>query len=306
MRRPFVAPARMSAAYDFGAVPAIRGSTALDPPPQYPSTRVLCGLHLCTAAIHIVWVALAASCLTSTDVTIPVWTQTITYGDNGAYSKLGPNEVVFNFRPLHVLIGLVAVTAAAHLFYAILFYGGATRNVWRWLEYSVSATMLTLTAAIGVGASSIDAFAFVMVISVIMQATGLGLDLTRSSPRTGIRELLLLIGFLCVCSIVIVLGQHAHTAVGIRSNQSRIAAAYGIFYVSFGVVGALHAYDNMGIIREDAFVEFVYALLSVSCKTSMFWMSFGGIRETMEDMPGEPQNGVNWTLVQNLAAAVPG
>ena len=306
MRRAFVAPAHVSASFALEDIPSMRpGAEEAPEKPPYPSVRVLRGLHCGTAALHLLWVSLAASCLTSKDVTVPVWTQTITYGANGEYSQLGQSRLVFNFRPLVVLIAMIAVTAAAHMFYACFRSAGARGNMWRWCEYSITATMLTLTAAVGVGASSIDAFAFVLVISVIMQATGLGLDLIHGTGRTIMRELLLFIGFVCVTSIVAVLAQHAQTAIGIRANQSRIAVAYGVFYTSFGIVGALRAYD-VGMLRDDAFTELVYAILSVSCKTSMFWMSFGGIRQTMEDVPGEPHNGVNWGVVQNVAAGLPG
>lgn len=306
MRRQPLTAARLTVGPPQGPMPAMRVDYEATPP--YPSVRVLRALHITAAAVHVLWVGLAVSCLTSTEVATPVWMQRITYAaaSDGTYIQFGPRETVFKFYPMRTLIGFVAVTAVAHIFYATLRGAGAAGNPWRWAEYAVTATMLTLNAAVGVGASSLDAFVFVLALSVAMQATGLGLDLVHGGPRTRVRELLLAIGFLCVTALVVVLSQHAHTAAGVLVDEQRVASAYGIFYLSFGVVGALRAYD-VGPFRGAAFTEMTYALLSLSCKTSMFWLSFGGVRQMLEHLrPEEARNGVDWALVQTLAAAVPG
>lgn len=278
--------------------------------PSYPSAHALRILHWSAAATHVLWVALAASCFTSYDdkVVTPVWTQNITYaaGEDNSFIQFGPRTTVFKFYPLPTLIGFVAITAVAHVGYALLPGAGGDGNPWRWLEYMISATMLTLNASVGVGASSEDAFAFVLALSVVMQATGLGLDMVHDSPVARMRELLLFMGFTCCVVIVVVLARHAHSAVGILVNEQRVAATYGLFYLSFGVVGTLRAY-NVGLLRGSAFTEFVYVMLSLSCKTSMFWLSYAGIRQTLEHvLPDQPRAGVDWALVQNLAASVPG
>ena len=302
MRRQDGGYARVPEVYT--VVPATTWEVA----PLYPSVGVLRALHCSAAVLHLVWVGLARSCITSTDIATPVWTQNVTYaaGVDGSYIQYGDRRTIFLYRPMQTLIGFIAITAVAHIFYATLDGAGGKSNMWRWLEYAITATMLTINASIGVGASSVDAFILVMTLSVVMQASGLGLDMVHGSIRRGMKELLLAIGFLCVTALVVVLSWHAHTAVGILVNMKRVASAYGIFYISFGVVGILRAYE-VGPLRSSAFTEMVYTLLSLSCKTSMFWLSFGGIRQTLEHLlPKEPSNGVNWALVQDLAAFVPG
>lgn len=138
--------------------------------------------------------------------------------------------------------------------------------------------MLTANAAVGVGVSSLDSFLCIIALSIIMQSTGLGLDLNRKSGSRWIRELLLGIGFTICLFLVVVLAWNATTASGVMISTKRVAAVYGIYYFSFGINGTLRAYD-VGLWRGEAWTEMVYAILSMSSKTSLFWMSFGVIRQ---------------------------
>lgn len=166
--------------------------------------------------------------------------------------------------------------------------------------------MLTVNAAVGVGVSSLDSVLCIIALSVIMQSTGLGLDLVRGSGARYVRELLLSIGFTVCLFLVVVLSWNASTASGVMVNTKRVAAVYGIYYFSFGINGTLRAYD-VGLWSGEAWTEMVYAILSMSSKTSLFWMSFGVIRQQMERLlTQEPSNGVDWVQVQDIAAYAPG
>ena len=138
--------------------------------------------------------------------------------------------------------------------------------------------MLTVNAAVGVGVSSLDSVLCIIALSVIMQSTGLGLDLIRGSNARRIRELLLGIGFIVCAFLVVVLAWNSSMASGVMVNTKRVATVYGIYYFSFGINGTLRAYD-VGLWAGEAWTEALYVILSLSSKTSLFWMSFGGIRQ---------------------------
>jgi len=237
-------------------------------------------------------------------------------------------ETAFKFHSLRVLLGFVGTTAVFHLFYATLRGAGAYGNPWRWIEYGITATMLTLNAAVGVGVSSVDAVILLIASSACMQVSGLGLELSRGMPW--MREIFLFIGFTIVISIIISIAWYSTTASGSLVNTERIASVYGVYYGSFGVAATLRAYD-IGAWRSAAWTELVYIVLSLSSKTSLFWMSFGGTRQMIEHLaPAEPRcrcrcdaspldqhsltnpvsshcrKGVDWAYVQDVAAFAPG
>ena len=276
--------------------------------PPYPSARTLRALHIAAAGLHACSFALALGCATGTSIGTPVWTNSIRYelGPTQGYVQFSDRSTVFIFHQQRVILAFVAVTAVAHCFYAALPEAGARGNPYRWLEYGITATMLTLSSGVSVGASSIDAFVFMLALSVMLQGTGLGLDLVHSRPVAGMRELLLSAGFVAVTALVVILSWHTHTAAHVLVDTCRVGSAYGIYYLSFGVAAALRAY-NIGMWRGAAWTEFVYVMLSLSSKTSIFWLSFGGIRQMVEHLNAdEHKNGANWHTVQSAAAYGPG
>ena len=278
------------------------------PSPPYPSVRALRAMHLAAAGTHVVSFALAMACTTSTRIGTPIWTESISYGLGATpgYVQFGDRKTIFTFYQQRVLLAFVGVTALFHCFYATLAGAGADGNLYRWAEYSATATMLTLNAGVGVGASSIDAFIFLLALSIMLQGSGLGLDLIYQRQVNGMRELLLGSGFASCTALVIVLSWHTHLAENALVDTRRIASAYGAYFFSFGIAAVLRAY-SVGLWRSAAWTEFVYVILSLSSKTSVFWLSFGGIRQMVEHLNAdEPSNGVDWAFVQLVAAIVPG
>ena len=83
-------------------------------------------------------------------------------------------------------------------------------------------------------------------------------------------------------------------------------AAYGIYFLSFGVNAALRAF-SVGAWADFLWTEKVYAVLSVTSKTSLFWLSTGATRQVSESRGfAAVTPGVEWDAVRYCAMALPG
>lgn len=282
--------------------------------PDWPSVRALRALHLSSAAVHGLWLALAAEVLPRHEVGVPVQFWPAVYSAEAQAVRIAHPQprADFTFRSLLVLLAFPAVTAGAHLLYAALPAAGARGNPWRFAEYGVTATLITLSAAVDAGANDADSFALIVALSVALQAAGLGLELQpRGDPAVrGSREALLFIGFLAVGAMFFVIVRHAFTISappGAPEFSKAVAVAYGIYYFSFGAVAALRAYD-VGPWRGAAWTEFSYVLLSLSSKSALFWLSFAGVKRMIIFLTapnGAPAGDADWLAVQTAAAIAP-
>jgi hypothetical protein len=255
-------------------------------------------------------VACAAAALPSQEIGVDVTFARTVYVANSTSVVRHQPELAFNFKSLRVLIAFPAITAAFHVGYALLVpAAGAEGNPWRWLEYSITATLLTATAAVDSGVDDQDAFAFLIALSVGMQACGLGLDLLpRSPPPRGARETFLGVGFLAVVTILWRIISHTTSELrppGAPSISRRVSVAYGVYYLSFGAAATLRAYDAW-LWRSPAWTEFAYVVLSVSSKTSVFWLSFAGIKDMINYLePSRQDTSASWSAVQTAAEVLP-
>jgi hypothetical protein len=276
---------------------------------EWPSVRVLRGFHVAAALVHVTWVVCAALALPSVEVGVNVIFRRTLYLTNSTAVIGSEDRTDFNFKSLSVLLAFPAVTAAFHLAYASLPGAGGWGNPLRWLEYAISATLLTLSAAVASGVTDADAFAFAVALSVGLQACGLALDLLpREHPPAGLRPLLLCVGFLNVAALFWQIARHAFTNSsphGAPESAKKVSLAFGVYYFSFGVVATLRAY-GVGLWRSAAFTEYTYAVLSLSSKTAVFWLSFAGIKLMLNFLrPAEADHGLDWFAVQVAAAAAP-
>jgi hypothetical protein len=282
---------------------------SLPPAEGWPSARALRALHLSAAATHVVWLACAAAALPAQEVGIPVLFRRTHYLANSSSVLVGEEQQEFEFKSLRVLLAFPAVTAAFHVAYALLPGAGGRGNPLRWLEYSVSASLLTLSALVACGITDEDAFAFAVVLSVGLQACGLGLELLPRGSGSGAREVLLFVGFLNVSVLFWQIARHAFGQVsppGAPRSARKVSVAYGVYYFSFGVAGALRAYE-VGLWRSPAWTEFTYVVLSLASKTAVFWLSFGGIKQMINFLqPARADASADWAAVQTTAAVAPG
>lgn len=286
---------------------------------MWPTASTVRHLHFVAAFVQFLWVILAGLSWPAHEVSVPITFSPVTFGlRNGSDTVVHhePPRTDYAFHSLRVLIAFPAVTGAFHLFYAFnLPRGwvsgyGSDHNYLRWIEYSVSATLLTVCATVGVGLNDWSVLALVVGHSVAMQAAGLGIDVLMQGRHKvrWMRELLLGTGFLNLAVVVAAISRAALAATappGAPLRERNVAAVYGIYYCSFGVACVLRAYKK-GPWRASQWTELAYVILSLSSKTSVFWMSFAGTQAMLAffhpEYDGAP---VDWVLVTQLAEYLP-
>ena len=273
--------------------------------PEWPSVQQLRALQITAACTHVAWLACAAAALPKEEVGVQIVFRRTHYVSSATSVLATVDQPEFTFKSLRVLLAFPAVTAVFHVAYACLNGAGGRGNALRWLEYSLSATLLTLSATAACGITDEDAFAFAVALCVGLQACGLGLEYAQR----GAREVLLFVGFLNVAALFWQIARHAFGEIsppGAPRSARKVAVAYGVYYFSFGVAAALRAY-SVGLWASAAWTEFAYVILSLASKSAVFWLSFAGIKQMINFLePYSADNSADWVVIQVAAAVAPG
>jgi hypothetical protein len=275
-------------------------------------------LHALCFAVHLASGVLGV--LLSRDVRtgIPVYGNYISYnlnaeGAGAVFSKLPPQEV-YRFHTLWAFAAVEFITAAWHLLYvAELWWTLLPLDAWtshglRWAEYAVTATLLGATNVVATGGNDVTLLALTCVAGVALQACGYISELAWQ-PAPALSRLVVVVnitGFLLFGGGVGVIMHQIMNSTNVAPVWHQQTAAYGIYFASFGLNSVLRSL-NAGAWGSFAWTERVYLVLSVTSKTSLFWLSTAGTRQVLEDrglLPATP--GVNWDAVRYSAMVLPG
>lgn len=147
-----------------------------------PGRRTFYALHASSFVLHLVSGVLGILIAQDSRIDIPVFANYISYNKNNPnapeiFEKKVP-QLVFRLNPLQVLCGVEFVTAAWQLVYVYEIYSSSSLDRWsarplRWLEYGVTATLITLANLISTGGNDVMLFVIVLGASVALQACGL-------------------------------------------------------------------------------------------------------------------------------------
>ena len=149
------------------------------------------------------------------------------------------------------------------------------RNRFRWIEYSVSATLMVLLIAFYAGITGITALIGVAGANVAMILFGWVQEVVNPPERTATTML----PFWCGC----VAGATPWVAIGVNLAGSETVPGfvYAIFFslfaffISFAVNQWLQ-YRGIGPWRSYAYGERVYLVLSLVAKSALAWQIFAG------------------------------
>lgn len=242
-------------------------------PPEPGALRRLCRLnvvvglaHLAQAAV-ILWLA--------NDFATPV-TGSFLAGPPG--DGPGGLEVITDIRfgPLVALFLLLA--AVDHLLMATPpvrgWYErelGRGRNVARWIEYSVSASLMVLLIAMLTGISDVAALLAIAGVNASMILFGL---LMERQPADGTADWTPY-WFGCFAGAVpwIAIGVYLVGGDGTPGFVYRIFVSLLVLFNSFAVTMALQ-YRRVGRWRDPLFTERSYIVLSLAAKSALAWQVF--------------------------------
>jgi hypothetical protein len=193
----------------------------------------------------------------------------------------GPSETLFELGVAQGVAVFLFLSAIAHLLIAGPLYGAyrrdlaRNRNTARWVEYSLSASVMIVLIAMLTGISDVAALIALFGVNASMILFGL---LQERYEEPGGSQLPFLLG--CIAGAV------PWIAIGIYlaspgNEVSPPGFVYGIFVSLFIFFNAFALnmwlqYRRVGRWRDYLYGEWVYVLLSLTAKSALAWQVFGG------------------------------
>lgn len=230
------------------------------------------GLTLLHAAqaVAVVWLA--------TDFAISV-TQSLPTGPPG--SPISEPDPVFDVRIGYAVAAFLALAALDHLLTATVLRGRyedglrAGINRFRWLEYSVSATVMVVLIGFYAGVTGISAVLGIVGANVAMILFGWLQEDVNPPDRE--RTTMLPFWFGCVAGITpwVIIGANLLSAEDVPGFVIGIFTSLFVFFNSFALNQWLQ-YRQVGPWRSYGFGEASYLVLSLVAKSALAWQIFGG------------------------------
>jgi hypothetical protein len=233
---------------------------------------VLGGLHLAQAAAVLALSNGFAIAVTASFATGPPGTPP---GDPSTLFELAIGPAVAGFLALAAVDHLVVATPGVVRRYERGLREG--RNLFRWTEYSFSASLMIVLIAMLTGITDVHALVALFGVNVAMILFGWIVERT-SEPGT--RANWTAFGFGCLAGAVPWIAITV-ALVGAERNGDVPAFVYGIFvslfifFNSFAVNMVLH-YRRVGPWRSYLFGEAGYLVLSLTAKSALAWQVFAG------------------------------
>lgn len=252
--------------------------------PDDPDSRRLRRLSVANVLVGLLHVAQAILIvLIANDFSIAV-TAVFQDGPPGQ-DAFGPRQELFSVPFGYAIAVFLGLAAVDHLLVGLPpFRRWYERNLARgvnyarWIEYSLSASVMIVLIAMLTGITS--AFALVPIFGVNVAMILFGALMERTNARRdGVNWLPYLFG--CIAGIVpwitvaVAIGGAEADGGDVPTFVFAIFIALFVFFNSFAV-NQLLQYRKVGPWRDYIFGEWIYIALSVSAKSVLAWQIFGG------------------------------
>jgi len=287
-----------------------------------PTAGALTGLNVVALAIHltngILGVILASKSNPHVVATAPL----VEFGSGNSTSLFRPiPKVIFTTGTFTGLNLFAFITAGFHVVYILVLnspsFNYLTRawlidspslNPLRWVEYAITATIISLWAHLVIGNDSFYVFLLLIGSGVALQATGLileKLDNTQKKDRNIASILWNAASLTNIMPVVILLYQLFAS----KTHNIGIIAynifPYTIWFQTFGIVSWL-GFMKYRQFANIYFQEKWWLILSLSTKVTLFWLGFATYREIGVNQGWTaPTPGVNWRTVRFTASYLP-
>ena len=241
-----------------------------------PSLRSLRGWNLALAVLHLAQAVVVLVLATGFTVTV---TRSLPTGPPG--TPPGSPEALFDV-PVAAAVGLfLALAAVDHLL-----TGTALRPVYerdlraginrfRWVEYSVSATLMVLLIALYTGIDGLSALVAIAGANVAMILFGWLQESANPPGRTTTTMRPFWFGCVAGAAPWVAIGYNLVAAEEVPGFVVGIFVSLFVFFGSFAVNQWLQ-YREVGRWRSYAFGEKGYLMLSLVAKSALAWQIFAG------------------------------
>jgi len=243
----------------------------------------------------------------------------VTNGDQNGRFLVPTPKVLFETSVLRPVVAVEFITAGFHLIYLVQLHsegfrrwvarhiGGGGLNPLRWIEYAVTATLLSAFGGLNIGLNSFPYFLAVLSSGVALQVIGFVIEmLNKDDPRDAqVFSLLWMQGTLLnITNVGVLLYQlfasKTHTTLFYYN-----ILPFAVLFNTFGFV-ARASFKKWQRFASDEYTERAYIVLSLSTKVAVFWLSFSTFRTLIEDRGFAPRTrGVSWEAVRWTSAVGP-
>ncbi len=195
-------------------------------------------------------------------------------------------EALFDVRIGVAIAVFLALAALDHLLTATVLRGRYERdlrsglNRFRWIEYSISATIMILLIGFYNGLTGVNEVVLIVGANVAMILFGWLQELMNPPGRS--RTTMLPFWFGCVAGaapwvaiVINLVGASSGSSNTVPGFVYGIVASLFVFFMSFALNQWLQ-YRQIGRWRSYAFGEKVYLVLSLVAKSALAWQIFGG------------------------------
>ena len=289
--------------------------------PLLEKRALLTALNCLSLAIHVVSGALGSALLKHGNPEVPVIAPLFEYqteNTGGALFTPTP-RVIFRVGSLTSLVAFAWITAFFHVGYLAQLYSQRFRNIQRtflgdggvnplrWIEYSLTATIMAAFGNLNIGITDFYLFLKVLCSGVALQMVGYVIELLDCNNPLHVRLFNILwiqATLLNLVNIFTILFQ-----VFSSSTHSSVfywnCVPYSIYFNTFGIICRL-SFHRVGPFASAAYTEAWYIALSLSTKFAVFWLGFSTYRGLEEDRGfADPTPGVDWTAVRFVASYLP-
>lgn len=284
----------------------------------------LTALNVAAIALHIVSASLGQALIRESNPKIPCIAPLFEYVTSGSRnSEIFHTEpkVIFRIGALTSLVVFEWITAGFHVLYVVQLHSARFRefvarfldmrthsiNPLRWVEYSITAGILSAFGNLNLGITDFYIFLTMLSSNIAIQAIGYVLEILdgRDNFQKRLSRILwwqaTLINVTHVAFLLYQLfSSKTHTTVFYYN-----VLPYTILYQTFGIVAKLN-FNRTGPFAHASYTEFFYILLSLSTKLAVFWLGFSTFRG-IEETRGFAAHtkGVDWDAVRNVASYGP-
>jgi len=330
-----------------------RGAPLAGPVDPWVSDGELTILHIAAFVLHGTSAIVGAIITLSGDPKVSVIAPLFEYNTSVDFIAPRP-KVAFGTRILMPLVVVEVFTAAFHVIYllAVLepdvqarirrYVDTPSANPLRWVEYAITATLLSAFGAVAIGITDLYYFIRLLASGVALQAVGYAIELLDTLlPSPAVEEALARRAYdrgmpdalaeaveesaaamrarraslFKVCFGVGLLLFFPHIGIllyQINASETHSAGTlftentvpFALWYSTFCIVSVLN-YLKWRQFGDAKFTERWYILLSLSTKLAIFWLTFGTFRKISEGGGFARPAGVNWDTVRYSAMAVP-
>lgn len=239
-------------------------------------------LNAAMAALHLVQGVLVL--VLATTFALPVTTAFLELNDAGS-TLLPTLETAFEVPIAPLVAAFLFLSAAAHLVLVLpRAHGWYTRslgrgiNPARWVEYSLSSTLMIVAIAMLVGVYDAASLLLLAVANATMILCGWLMELWNEG-RERVRWGAFWVGCLAGAAPWAAIGLYLVGAgLGPGGPPGFVYAIYGSIFLFFNVFALNMAlqYKRVGPWRDYLFGERVYILLSLTAKSALAWQVFAG------------------------------